>query len=52
MFTRDLSLAPDTTLGYSGEINQLILDRYEFAYVWIEDKENSEAGYFSYLKRK
>ncbi|MCP4609830.1 MAG: glycosyltransferase family 39 protein [Planctomycetes bacterium] len=53
MFTSGLSKKPSAFPTYlSPEVTALLQRHYEVVSVWLEDKENEESGYFSFLQRK
>lgn len=53
-FLFSLSLLPvaESVPDYSGEVRNIIEENYQLKSVWLEDRINSEAGYFTFLELK
>lgn len=52
MFSRELTIKPGAYPKYSDDVNKILQDDYKLVYKWLDDKKNSESGYFTFLQRK
>ncbi len=51
MFSRELTEEPLSYPIYSMEVNKVLKSEYRVVSKWLEDKQNNEAGYFTFLER-
>ncbi len=52
MWSRSLRDRPAEWPRYEPEVLGELFEHYELRHVWLEDEENGEAGYFSFLERR